>query len=99
MPSASITEARNGFSELLRRVRLGETVLITDRGTPVARIEPCRTTDAGDPKLVALLARPGVVRPPRETLDVEAFLKTPLPRLPEGVRASDAVTADRDEGF
>ncbi len=99
MESASISEARNKLSGLLRRVRLGETVLITDRGKPVARIEPCLSTGAEDPQVAALLARPGVATPARETLDLAAFLKTPLPRLPEGVRASDAVSADRDEGW
>ena len=99
MQSASITEARNGLSELLRRVRLGETVLITDRGKPVARIEPCLSTDADDPQLAALLARPGVARPARASLDLDAFMTAPRPRLKPGVRASDAVSADREEGW
>lgn len=97
MRRASITEARNQFSRFLRRVRRGETVLITDRGKPVARIEPCHAGDAEDHRLAALIAR-GVVRPARAGLDVEAFLNEPMPRLPDGVRASDAVSADRDEG-
>lgn len=96
MKSASITEARNGFSGLLRQVRLGESVLITDRGKPVARIEPCVTSE--DARIARLEAQ-GVLRPPREKLDVQAFLKAPRPRLPDGVSASAAVTADRDEGF
>lgn len=98
MRSASVTEARNQFSRLLRRVRRGETVLITDRGKPVARIEPCHAADADDSRLDALVAR-GVVRPARSTLDAEAFLNEPPPRLPEGVRASEAVTADREESW
>ena len=99
MQRASITEARNGFSSLLKHVREGESVLITDRGKPVAQLVPCSPGDAQDPQLEALHARPGVARPPRKALDVEAFLKRPIPQLPSGVRASDAVTADRDEGW
>lgn len=39
MRSASMSEAKNGLSALLDEVRRGETVLITRRGKPVARIE------------------------------------------------------------
>lgn len=95
MRRASIAEAGNGFSSLLRHVRQGETVLITDRGRPVARLEPCLMP--GDPRIARLEAE-GVLSPPREKLDVEALLKARLPRLPDGVRAGDAVTADREEG-
>ena len=97
MQSASITEARNAFSGLLKRVRLGETVLITDRGKPVARIEPCGSADSDDRQAAALLARRAVVAPPQATLDVHGFLKAPRPRLRPGVRAGDAVSADLDE--
>ncbi len=88
---------RPSLTGLLRRVRLGETVLITDRGKPVARIEPCQPTDGDDLQVTALLARRGIAGPPRATLDVHSFLKAPRPRLRQGVRASDAVSADRDE--
>ncbi|MDE2660465.1 MAG: type II toxin-antitoxin system prevent-host-death family antitoxin [Acidobacteriota bacterium] len=97
MQSASISEARNAFSGLLQRVRLGETVLITDRGKPVARIEPCGPADSDDRQVAALLARRGVAAPPRAMLDLDSFLNAPRPRLRQGVRASDAVSADRDE--
>ncbi|MXW72185.1 MAG: type II toxin-antitoxin system prevent-host-death family antitoxin [Acidobacteria bacterium] len=98
MQSASISEARNTFSGLLQKVRLGETVLITDRGKPVARIEPCGSADSDDRQVAALLARRGVAAPPRASLDLRSFLKAPRPRLRPGVQASDAVSADRDEG-
>ena len=97
MESATISEARNTFSVLLRRVRLGETVLITDRGKPVARIEPCRPGDIEERQAAALLARRGVAAPPREALDLESFLDAPRPRLRQGVRGSDAVAAEREE--
>lgn len=96
MQRASITEARNGFSSLVDQVRRGESIIITDRGRPVARIEPYRGPD--DPRIQRLIAQ-GVLRPPRRKLDVEAFLKAPRPRLPEGVSAVAAVIADRNEGL
>lgn len=39
MVVATITEAKNGLSALVDQVRAGESVLIMDRGTPVARLE------------------------------------------------------------
>ena len=40
MLTASVSQVKNGLSAYLRRVKAGETVLITDRKTPVARIVP-----------------------------------------------------------
>ncbi len=42
MKSAS---AKNGLGALLDEVRRGETVLITNHGKPVSRIESCHTTE------------------------------------------------------
>ena len=38
--SVGVRELKSRLSEYLRRVRAGETVLITDRGQPVGRIVP-----------------------------------------------------------
>jgi prevent-host-death family protein len=38
--SVGIRELKSRLSEYLRRVKAGETVLITDRGQPVGRIVP-----------------------------------------------------------
>ena len=91
MKSVSVSEARNGFGELLRRARQGEATLITDRGKPVATLEPWRSDGAA-----MLLVQRGIAAP-RARLDLEAFLAAPRPRLRAGVRASDAVTRERDE--
>ena len=40
MTSVGVRELRQRASELLRLVALGETVEITDRGRPVARLTP-----------------------------------------------------------
>ena len=39
-------EANRHFSKLLRDVKAGETVVVTSRGEPVARIEPLRPEDS-----------------------------------------------------
>ena len=40
MQTASITEAKNNLSKLLKKVRHGQSILILDRNVPVARLEP-----------------------------------------------------------
>lgn len=40
MRVASITQTKNQLSALLDEVRKGETILIFDRDTPIARLEP-----------------------------------------------------------
>lgn len=56
-----IRELREGLSGALRRVRTGETLEITDRGRPIARIVP---TTAAAPGLERLISE-GRVHPPR----------------------------------
>ena len=64
MKRATISETKNGLSALLDRVRHGESILITDRSRPVARLEPVLSTgDAGsDEGRLAPLERAGVIR-------------------------------------
>lgn len=61
MKTATITEFKNQLSSIIDRVRAGESILVTDRGQPVARIEPVGA-DADDDARLARLERTGVVR-------------------------------------
>lgn len=58
--NVGVRELRNGLSGYLRRARRGETMLVTDRGRPVARIVP---PDMPEPLVRAI--REGRVIPPR----------------------------------
>ncbi|HEX9287745.1 MAG TPA: type II toxin-antitoxin system prevent-host-death family antitoxin, partial [Thermoanaerobaculia bacterium] len=40
MKNARISELRDKLSEYLAQVRKGETVIVYDRDTPIARIDP-----------------------------------------------------------
>jgi len=46
MISVRIAELKNRLSEYLRAVRRGETLTVTDRDTPIARIVPWVAEDA-----------------------------------------------------
>jgi len=82
MATASISEAKAKLSALLERVKTGESITITDRGMPVAQIVPIPVSEVDwDERL----ERQGVIRRPKEKLDVEWFLARPLPKFEESV--------------
>ena len=96
MRSTTITEAKNGLSSLLDQVKAGESILITDRGVPVARIEP--VTSSADPiGRVERLTRAGLIRPGTEAL-LETLLTGPTVHAPPGVSLVDLVIEERRSG-
>jgi|ERR1700691_5466951 antitoxin (DNA-binding transcriptional repressor) of toxin-antitoxin stability system len=63
MKTVGIRELKNHLSEYLRRVRLGESVLVTDRGEVVAEFSPPTrgATDTSLPAGLLTLAKRGLV--------------------------------------
>lgn len=95
MKKASISEAKNRLSAIIDRVRSGDSVLIEDRGVPVARLEPVA---GADPRgRVARLERQGVLRRAQGAVSA-ALLRERPPRTQDGTRASDALIEDRRNG-
>lgn len=89
---ATITEAKNRLSALIDRVKDGESVLIVDRGTPVARLESAAR--GVDPEgRIARLERAGAVRAPR-VASAKTVLAGPPPEI---VGRASAVRALIDE--
>jgi len=97
MKSATITEAKNGLSALLDLVRAGESILITDRGVPVARIEPVSLEDDPDGRL-ARLVRAGIVRPPLRQ-PTPGLLESPPPALSRDVDVVQMLIEERRSGW
>lgn len=88
MISIGIRELRQRASEYLRRVLAGETVQVTDRGRPVARIVPIRKTPYEQ------MLEEGLIRPAKADL---LELGAPLP-LPDGaIPPSELVSRNREE--
>ena len=88
--SVGLRELRHHTSEVLARVRGGETIEVTDRGRPVAQIVPIATRQIS-PTLARLVAE-GRARLPRRT--------GPRPPILPGDgtnRLSDMVRTMRDE--
>ena len=98
MKAATITQAKNQRSALIDRVRHGETIVITDRGRPVARLVSALTDAAADPdgRLARLERRGGLRRatasPPRALI----LRKLPTAKKPSGVL--DALLEERRRG-
>lgn len=98
MKKASITEAKNNLSALIDGLRSGSPVLISDRGRPVARLEPALRGDEGaDAGRLARLVRDGVLRPPRGGMHPPSLAERP-PRAKTGASIVDALIAERREG-
>jgi prevent-host-death family protein len=86
MDSVGVKELRQNASVLLRRVAAGESILVTDRGRPVARLSPVARSG------IAELRAAGLVRePPRRMRDAP-----PPVQLDEGqITAAEALAAAR----
>ena len=97
MKKASITEAKNNLSALIDRVKGGSTILIVDRGHPVARLEPVSGGPRDDDSRLARLVRDGIVRPARGGVP-KALLATKPPRLKKGASGLRALLDDRRDG-
>lgn len=98
MNTANISYTRNHLSELLSRIREGETILIVDRQQPVARLEPVAGPFVQGLPWQADLMRRGLVRPARGRLDAKAFSAMPLPKPLGGGDILEALLAEREEG-
>ncbi len=97
MQTVGVRDLKNKLSEYLRRVRLGERVLVTDRGQVVAELLP-PGQGPGDPSVpvgLQSLSRRGLL-----TLGVPAgtALYPALPRKPGERRRSAAQLLDEERG-
>lgn len=97
MKRASITEAKNGLSALIDSVRGGTSVLIMDRGRPVARLEPVAGQAWDQDGRLLRLIRDGVVRPARTRLAKSTLADEP-PRPRNGASAVAALLEERRSG-
>lgn len=96
MGTTTITEAKNGLSALIDRVQAGESIVILERGRPVARLEPVAGYADATGRLARLeragLLRIGTAAPPIE------LLRQPAPKLAPGASAVDGLLDERRSG-
>ena len=98
MKTVSVSWAKNNLSALLRQIRGGATVTITDHGLPVARVMPPASTKGIPPAAIELAQRGLLILPEHEaTVSWEKGLP-PAPRLREGVSVLAALLDEREGG-
>jgi prevent-host-death family protein len=98
MKKASITEAKNNLSALIDGLKGGASVLIVDRGRPVARLEPVTAGREPDHEgRLSRLIREGTVRPRRSPLSRTLFAEQP-PRAKHQPSAVEALIEERRNG-
>jgi antitoxin (DNA-binding transcriptional repressor) of toxin-antitoxin stability system len=97
MKRASITYTKNNLSRLIGMVKEGESVLVVDRKTPVARITPVGHSDLAYEDSLQTLVTEGVVVAPNRALDVEGFLARPKACADGSESAVSALLAEREE--
>jgi prevent-host-death family protein len=91
---ASVAQIKARLSEYLRQVKGGQEVLITERGTPVARIVPLEDGERRETRRARLM-RSGVLKSGKGGLRKE--LRTPPRGAEVGRSVVDALIADRSE--
>ena len=98
MKTATVKETQDRLSALLDEVRGGETVLILDRGRPVARLEPAVGSEIDDPGgRLARLEREGLVRRGSGALAPQILEQAAIRAVP-GASIRQALIDEREEG-
>ncbi len=88
MRTAGIRELKQNASAVVAEVVAGETVTITDRGRPVARLVPIGTGSLSD------LVEAGRARPPRRRLSELGAPPRRAPGTPELSRVVEELRSD-----
>ena len=94
MERVSISQLKDQISAYLKKVQAGESVLITDRDKPVARLEQVDRGLDDDDRYRRLVAA-GVVRPAKRPFDASLIKPVDLGR---DARILEALLEERREG-
>ncbi len=97
MKTATLTETKNNLSALIDQVRHGETILVLDRGRPVARLESAVTEATEADGRLARLERQGVIRRAAASTPRELLSQSP-PSPATGASILAALLSEREAG-
>lgn len=85
--AATATDLKNRLGVYLKRVRAGQSLLITDRGRPIGRLIP-EGGIAEEPLIARLMAR-GLLTPPKGRGELPRRVRS------RGPLASETIVAER----
>ena len=77
--SVGVRELRQNASQVLDLVKRGEVIIVTERGKPIAELQPIKKSK------YQLLLESGAITPAKEPWDPELWSTTDMPRYPEGL--------------
>ena len=77
--SVGVRELRQNASQVLDLVKRGEVIIVTERGKPIAELQPIKKSK------YQLLLESGAITPAKEPFDPEFWSTTDLPRYPNAV--------------
>jgi prevent-host-death family protein len=92
MSTVGVKELKDRLSQYLRHTKLGEEVIVTERGTPIALIQPIKSADKAaslEARLARLAARGTVTLPTQKPLKRVRLVKV------SGKPISKAIVDDR----
>lgn len=90
-----LREANQRFSRLIRALRAGQEVVLTDRGDAIAVVKPLRRH--AREKAFQVMVAEGLIRPARQRGPMKPSRFRPLKVTGQSV--AEAISADREERF
>lgn len=96
MKVAAVAELKASLSRYLAGVKMGEEVVVTERGKPIARIVPISRPHDDHEQRLREMEGQGLIRMGSGKLP-KGFWKAPRPQDPEG-RVRQALLEERREG-
>ncbi|MGD0798880.1 MAG: type II toxin-antitoxin system prevent-host-death family antitoxin [Acidobacteriaceae bacterium] len=97
MRSVNIAELKNRLSAYVKYAKAGETIVIRDRNTPVARLVPFVADDGLSDEERQLVAD-GILRPGRRPRDLSRLWSMPEAKVSSD-SAIQAILDERNEGL
>ena len=88
-------ELKTRFGAYLRQVRDGVTILVTDRGEPIAELRPLRTASTSEEERMVELAASGLLTPRSR----KELTKRKTPVRITGGPISETIAEDREDRF
>ncbi|MGE0030050.1 MAG: type II toxin-antitoxin system Phd/YefM family antitoxin [Steroidobacteraceae bacterium] len=97
MEKVSISRLKDQLSAYLKKVEAGQTVVVTDRNKPVARLAPIAAASRESDRIKALVQQGLVSMPKAPPLSIEEIRgKRPVA---SGARLLEALLEERESGW
>jgi len=96
MKTAAVSQLKASLSRYLAGVKVGEEVMVTERGKPIAKLVPLALPHDGEQQRLREMERQGLIRMGSGKLS-KGFWALPRPSDPKG-KALEALLRERREG-